>query len=57
MLLPVYLAYKGYFYCACLIRSPDFLPRFRNLAGAKQGIKIDKVESQVAPEEEAVISD
>ena len=31
----------------------DFLSRFRNLAGATQRIKIDKIESQVAPAEEA----
>ena len=33
--------------------APRFLSRFRNLAGATQRIKIDKIESQVAPEEEA----
>ena len=42
------------FYCACLTRPPDFLSRFRNVAGATQRIRIDKIESQVAPSEEAV---
>ena len=42
-----------YFYCACLTRPPDFLSRFRNLAGATQRIKIDKIESHVAPAGEA----
>ena len=38
----------------CLFdRSPDFLSRFRNLAGAMQRIKINKIESQVAPAQEA----
>ena len=53
MLGPTYLAFKRYFYCACLTRPPDFLSRFRNLADATQRIKIDKIESQVAPAEEA----
>ena len=42
-----------YFHCACLTRPPDFLSRFRNLAGATQRIKIDEIESQVANAEEA----
>ena len=33
--------------------TPDFLSRFRNLAGATQRIKIDKIESQVAPADKA----
>ena len=33
--------------------TSKFLSRFRNLAGATQRIKIDKIESQVAPAEEA----
>ena len=45
-----------YFCCACLTRPPDFLSRFRNLAGAMQIIRIDKIESQVASAEEAVIT-
>ena len=55
MLGPTYLAFIRYFYRACLTRSPDFLSRFRNMAGAthKIKIKIDKIESQVAPAEEA----
>ena len=52
MLGPTYLVFIRYFYCACLTRPPDFLSRFRNLAGATQRIKIDKIESQVAPAEE-----
>ena len=50
---PTYLAFKRYFYCGCLTRPPDFLSRFGNLAGATQRIKIDKIESQVAPVEKA----
>ena len=53
MLGPTYLDFLRYFYCTCLTRPPDFLSRFRNLAGATQRIKIDKIESQVAPAEEA----
>ena len=41
------------FYCASLTRPPDFLSGFRNLAGATQRIKVDKIASQVAPAEEA----
>ena len=52
MLGPNYLDFIRYFYCACLTRSPDFLSRFRNLAGATQRIRIDKIEGQVAPAEE-----
>ena len=52
---PTYLAFVRYFYCAYLTRPPDFLSGFRNLAGATQ-IKIDKIESQVAPAEEAVVA-
>ena len=47
------LDFIRYFYCTCLTRPPDFLSRFRNLAGATQRIKIDSIESQVAPAEEA----
>ena len=53
MLEPTYLAFKRYLYCACLTRAPDFLSRFGNLAGATQRIKIDKIDSPVAPAEEA----
>ena len=53
MLGPAYLDIIEYFYCTCLTRPPDFLSRFRNLAGATQRIGIDKTESQVAPVEEA----
>ena len=53
MLGPTYLDFIRYFYCTCLTRPPDFLSRFRNLAGATQRIKIDKIESQAAPAEEA----
>ena len=53
MLGPTYLDFIRYSYCACLTRPPDVLSRFRNLAGATQRIKIDKIESQVAPAEEA----
>ena len=53
MLGPAYLDFIRYFYCTCLTRPPDFLSRFRNLAGATQRIKIDKIESQVPPAEEA----
>ena len=53
MLGPTYLDFIRYFYCTCLTRSPDVLSRFRNLAGATQRIKIDKIESQVAPAKEA----
>ena len=51
MLGPTYLAFIRYFYCAYLTRTPDFLSGFRNLTGATQ-IKMYKIESQVAPEEE-----
>ena len=54
MLRPTYLNFIRYFYCTCLTRPTDVLSRFRNLAGAAQKIKIDKIESQVAPAEEAV---
>ena len=37
------------FFLYLLTRAPDFLSWFRNLAGATQRIKIDKIESQVAP--------
>ena len=51
----VYLpALIRYFYCVYLTRPPDFLSQCRNLAGATQIIKIIKIESQVAPAEEAV---
>ena len=53
MLGPTYLDFIRYFYCACLARPPDVLSRFRNLAGATLRIRIDKIESQVAPAEEA----
>ena len=53
MLRTTYLDFIRYFYCAYLTRPPDFLSRFRNLAGATQRIRIDKIESQVAPAEEA----
>ena len=53
MLGPTYLDFIRYFSCTCLTRPPDFLSRFRNLAGAMQRIKVDKIESQVAPAEEA----
>ena len=53
MLGPTYLDFIRYFYCTCLTRPLDFLSRFRNLAGTTQRINIDKVESQVAPAEEA----
>ena len=46
MLEPTYLDFIRYFYCAY------FLSRFRNLAFATQRIRIDKIESQVAPAEE-----
>ena len=55
MLGPTYLDFIRYFYCACLTRPLDFLSRFKNLAGATQRIKIDKIESQVAPAEEAEV--
>ena len=55
MLGPTYLDFIRYFYCTCLTRPPDFLSRFRNLAGATQRIKIDKIESQVVPAEEAEV--
>ena len=55
MLEPTYLAFKRYFYCGCLTRPTDFLSRFGNLAGATQRIKIDKIESQVVPGEEAAL--
>ena len=57
MLGPNYLDLIRYFYCTCLTRPPDFLSRFRNLAGATQRIKIDKAESQVAPVEEADLAE
>ena len=53
MLGPTYLDFIRYFYCACSTQPPDFLSRFRNLAGATQRNKIDKIESQLAPAEEA----
>ena len=53
MLGPTYLDIIRYFYCTCLTRPPEFLSGFRNLAGATQRIRIDKIESQVAPAEEA----
>ena len=53
MLVPTYLTFIRYFYCACLTRPPDFWSRVRNLAAATQRIKIDKIESQIAPAEEA----
>ena len=53
MLGLTYLDFIRYFYCTCLTRPPDFLSRFRNLAGAMQRTKIDKIERQVAPVEEA----
>ena len=54
MLGPTYLAFIRYFYCACLTRPPDFLSRFRNLAGATQRIEVHpEIESHVAPAEEA----
>ena len=53
MLGPTCLAFTRYFYCACLTRPQDFLSRFRNLAGDTRRIKIEKIESQVAPAEEA----
>ena len=56
MLGPTYLDFIRYFYCACLTRAPEFLSGFRNLAGASQRIKIDKIERQVAPADEAVDS-
>ena len=48
-------AYYLYFiFLLCLFDpTPGFLSRFRNLAGATQRIRIDKIESQVAPAEEA----
>ena len=51
--MPTYLDFIRYFYCVCLTRPPDVLARFRNLAGATQRIKIDKIESQVTSAEEA----
>ena len=56
MLGPTYPDFIRYFYCACLTRSPDFLSRFRNLAGATQRTEIDKIESQVEPAKEAAIT-
>ena len=53
MLGPTYLDVIRYFYYACLTRPPDVLSRVSNLAGATQRIKIDKIESQVVPAEEA----
>ena len=53
MLGTTYLDFIRYFYCTCLTLPPDPLSRFRNLAGATQRIKINKIESQVAPAEEA----
>ena len=41
------------FFLYLLTRPPNFLSRFRNLAGATQRITIDKIESQGAPAEEA----
>ena len=57
MLGPTYLDFIRYFYCTCLTRSPDFLPRFRNMVGVTQRIKIDKTERQIAPAEEAVLKE
>ena len=56
MLGPTYLDFIRYFYCACFTRPLDFLSRFRNLAGATQRIRIDKIESRVAPAEEAAVN-
>ena len=56
MLGPTYLDFIRYFYCTCLTRPPDFLSRFRNLTGATQRIKIDKIENQVAPAEEVALA-
>ena len=53
MLGATYLDFIRYFYYTCLTRHSDVLAQFRNLAGATQRIKIDKIESQVAPAEEA----
>ena len=53
MLGPTYLDFIRCFSCTCFTRPPNFLSHFRNLVGATQGIKIDKIESQVAPAEEA----
>ena len=51
------MVFIRYFYCACLTRPPDFLSRFRNLAGATQRIKVHpETKSQVAPAEEAVFN-
>ena len=55
MLRPTYLDFIRYFYCTCLTLPTDFLSRFRNLAGATQRIKVDKIESQVVPAEEAEV--
>ena len=52
MLRHTYLDFIRYLYCTCLTRPPDIWSQFRNLAGAMQRIKIDKIESQVAPAEE-----
>ena len=54
MLVPTYLDFVRYFHCTCLTQPPDFLSRFRDLASGTQRIKIDNIESQVGPEEEAV---
>ena len=51
--MPTYLNFIRYFYCTCLTRPPDFLSRFRNLAGAMQKIKMDKIGGQVVLVEEA----
>ena len=52
MLGPTYL---DFIFLLCLFdKTPEFLSRFRNLAGATHRIKIDKTESQVAPAGEAV---
>ena len=51
MLGPTHLDFIRYFYCT---DSQTFLSRFRDLAGATQRTKIDKIESQVALAEEAV---
>ena len=57
MLGPTYLAFIRYFYCACLTRPPDFLSRFRNLAGATQRIEVHpEIESHVTLPNLIVIS-
>ena len=51
-----FLEFIRYFYCACLTLLSYFLSRFGHLAGATQRIKINKIESRVAPVEEASTS-